>query len=227
MYISYYRCIFSSGYFLNESILVWAVISALIDHSQTALLMVRFSINMTLDHSYSSIGKGMGMRKPSFPCTIIKVTDCGYGLSLCHIVSHLSKRIHIQKVLLSLIGAWLHWKKETSWIHNDLGIINVFLMSLLFETHTSSNPLSASFTQCHKKTKQAMRNRYCLSPHCDIWHWQTDAGKQIFSSTPFIFHPCLLLHGSNSRRCKPDARLSPDYTLLPNSATDWLTSFKK
>lgn len=80
------------------------------------------------------------MRKPSFPCTIIKVTDCGYGLSLCHIVSHLSNRIHIQKVLLSLIGAWLHWKKETSWKHNDLVIINVFLISLLFETHTSSNP---------------------------------------------------------------------------------------
>lgn len=45
----------------------------------------------------------MGVWKPSFPCSIIKVTDCGYGLPLRHTVSRLIKRIHIQKVLLSLI----------------------------------------------------------------------------------------------------------------------------
>lgn len=45
----------------------------------------------------------MGMWKPSFPRSIIKVTDCRYGLSLRHIVSRLMMRIHIQKVLLSLI----------------------------------------------------------------------------------------------------------------------------
>lgn len=54
MYISYYCHIFSSGHFLNESILVMVVIGALMDQSQAALLMARFSINMTLDHSYSS-----------------------------------------------------------------------------------------------------------------------------------------------------------------------------
>lgn len=54
MHISYYRRIFSSGHFLNESILVLVVIRELMDQSQAALLMVRFSINMTLDHSYSS-----------------------------------------------------------------------------------------------------------------------------------------------------------------------------
>lgn len=45
----------------------------------------------------------MGIWKPSFPRSVIKVTDCGYGLSFRHIVSHLMKRIHIQKVSLSLI----------------------------------------------------------------------------------------------------------------------------
>lgn len=43
----------------------------------------------------------MGMWKPSLPRSIIKVTDCRYGLSLRHIISRLMVRIHIQKVLLS------------------------------------------------------------------------------------------------------------------------------
>lgn len=54
MNISYYCHIFSSGHFLNESILVFLVIRALMDQSQAALLMVGFSINVTLDYSYSS-----------------------------------------------------------------------------------------------------------------------------------------------------------------------------
>lgn len=54
MPVSYYCHIFSSGHFLKESILVFLVIRALMDQSQAALLMARFSINMTLDHSYSS-----------------------------------------------------------------------------------------------------------------------------------------------------------------------------
>lgn len=54
MHISYYCHISSSGHFLKESILVLVVIRALMDQSQAALLMVRFFINMTLDHSYSS-----------------------------------------------------------------------------------------------------------------------------------------------------------------------------
>ena len=54
MHISYNCSISSMGHFLNKSILVLVVIRALMDQSQAALLMVRFSINMTLDHSYSS-----------------------------------------------------------------------------------------------------------------------------------------------------------------------------
>lgn len=54
----------------------------------------------------------MGIWKPSFPCSIIKVTDCGYGLSLHHIVSHRKKRIHIQEVLLSLIQGATTLKKR-------------------------------------------------------------------------------------------------------------------
>lgn len=54
MRISYYSSISSTGHFLNESILVLVLIRALMDQSQAALLMGGFSINMTLDHSYSS-----------------------------------------------------------------------------------------------------------------------------------------------------------------------------
>lgn len=45
----------------------------------------------------------MGIWKPSFPRSIIKVTDYRNGLPLRHIVSRLMNRIHIQKVSLSLI----------------------------------------------------------------------------------------------------------------------------
>lgn len=43
------------------------------------------------------------MWKPSSPRSVIKVSDCGYGLSLCRALSHLEKGIRIQKVPLSLI----------------------------------------------------------------------------------------------------------------------------
>lgn len=45
----------------------------------------------------------MGLLKPSFLYSIIKVTDYRYGLSYWHIVSHLMVRIHIQKVSPSLV----------------------------------------------------------------------------------------------------------------------------
>lgn len=45
----------------------------------------------------------MSLLKPSFLCSIIKVTDYRYGLSYWHIVSHMMMRIHIQKVSPSLV----------------------------------------------------------------------------------------------------------------------------
>ena len=140
----------------------------------------------------------MGIWKPSFPRSIIKVTDYRYGLPLRHIVSHLMNRIHIQKVSLSLIrGLDYTERKRSDENINDLGIIYTTGVSVA-DTHTHTHthpltPLSSLQSGMRKQNRPWEIATACLleTHHCDVWHWQTDAGKQIFSSTPqtFVFHP--------------------------------------
>lgn len=52
-----------------------------------------------------------------------------------------------------------------------------------------SRPLTLfSFSQ---NSIEDQKQRLLETYPCDIWHWQTDAGKQIFFSTlqTFVFHP--------------------------------------
>ena len=129
----------------------------------------------------------MGIWKPSFPRSIIKVTDYRYGLPLRHIVSHLMNRIHIQKVSLSLIrGLDYTERKRSDENINDLGIIYTTGVSVAdththTHTHTSPHP-SLLLTKWHEKTKQTMRNSHSLSlRNSSLWRmtltdrcWKTD-----------------------------------------------------
>lgn len=104
----------------------------------------------------------MGIWKPSFPCSIIKVSDGGYGPSLCRIVSHQRKRIHIQKVSLSFIQG-SSTVKDRDLVKHKWPWDNIYFYSMSFVflrhahmQHTEVTGLCIKVAH-EKQTKQSMR----------------------------------------------------------------------